>query len=437
MNVPKITSQLNSNLLIVSNFFPPQNHIAVRRILSFALGVDLGPVTVLTTKKDPRYDGNLDLELWKDSKKKLLNIVELPYCRESPITPKNAVHMSDQSSTIISTRAIQKLKRIISPDLLDRRLPFLFKSIMWLRNWQRDGARPKFVLSSSPIFINHLIGFFASRLFKAKWVVDYRDLWTLDPFRTGRGPFAIAERVLERLVVSKADLILAVSEGQKSALRRLFPEKRIEVIFNGVDAHVINTLKSSEKYVRSGSLKIIYLGTVIPGKRDVEPLFAALKDLRLTKSLPDLQFEFYGTTHDEVSRLIDKYDLKGVARSFAQISTAKALEQYSKADVLLFLDWMDPRVPGVLTGKLFEYIASGAEICSLTGDPGSEANALIKRQQAGSVVLNEKEAIKSYLSSLPIRIDKLREPRKVHSSADEFRREVLAQKLTDLMASLS
>ncbi len=431
-----ILTKSDSTLLLVCNFFPPQNNIAVRRMASFATGIKLGSVTVLTTKKDPRYDGNLDSQTSVHTDDHPVTVVELPYVKQKPSTDRPTKNLPKPTNNINSSSFIQKIKSIVSPDLLDRRFPFLFKGIIWLRNWQHQGEKPKFVLSSSPLFINHFIGFFASRLFKAKWVVDYRDLWTLDPFRTGRGPFAVAERLLERCVVSKADLILAVSEGQKSALRSLFPEKRIEVIFNGVDAQVINSLKSSESYVRSGSLKIIYLGTVIPGKRDVEPLFAALKDLRLTKSLPDLQFEFYGTTHDEVSRLIDKYDLKGIARSFAQISTAKALEQYSKADVLLFLDWMDPRVPGVLTGKLFEYIASGAEILSLTGDPASEANALIKRHQAGSVVLNEKEAIKSYLSSLPTRIDKLREPRKVRSSADEFRREVLAQKLTDLMANL-
>jgi hypothetical protein len=434
--VADILTKSDSTLLLVCNFFPPQNNIAVRRMASFATGIKLGSVTVLTTKKDPRYDGNLDSQTSVHTDDHPVTVVELPYVKQKPSTDRPTKNLPKPTNNINSSSFIQKIKSIVSPDLLDRRFPFLFKGIIWLRNWQHQGEKPKFVLSSSPLFINHFIGFFASRLFKAKWVVDYRDLWTLDPFRTGRGPFAVAERLLERCVVSKADLILAVSEGQKSALRSLFPEKRIEVIFNGVDAQVINSLKSSESYVRSGSLKIIYLGTVIPGKRDVEPLFAALKDLRLTKSLPDLQFEFYGTTHDEVSRLIDKYDLKGIARSFAQISTAKALEQYSKADVLLFLDWMDPRVPGVLTGKLFEYIASGAEILSLTGDPASEANALIKRHQAGSVVLNEKEAIKSYLSSLPTRIDKLREPRKVRSSADEFRREVLAQKLTDLMANL-
>jgi hypothetical protein len=434
--VSKMASQPDTNLLIVSNFFPPQNHIAVRRILSFALGIDLGPVTVLTTQKDPRYDGNLDMDLGSVARNHLLTIVELPYCRESPVSTSVTNHIASPAAAKATTKGIQKLKSIISPDLLDRRLPFLFKSIVWLRQWQRDGARPKFVLSSSPIFINHIIGFFASRLFKAKWVVDYRDLWTLDPFRRGKGPFALCERLLELLVVSKADVMLVVSEGQKNALRSIFPNQQIEVIHNGVDEPVISALKSQENIERNGPIKILYLGTVIQGRQDVEPLFAALKDLRLTKSLPDLQFEFYGTTHDQVSHLIDKYDLKEVARSFAQISTAKALEQYSKADVLLFLDWMDPRVPGVLTGKLFEYIASGAEILSLTVDPASEANALIKRHQAGSVVLNEKEAIKSYLSSLPTRIDKLREPRKVRSSADEFRREVLAQKLTDLMASL-
>lgn len=419
----------------MSNFFPPQNHIAVRRILSFAQGINLGPVTVLTTKKDPRYDGILDPDIILARTGSSLDVVQLPYCQQLP-HKQNDFGATSPTTNIKTGKVALKIKKFVSPDLCDRRLPFLFKSFVWLRNWKRNGAKPLFVLSSSPIFINHIIGFFASRIFKSKWIVDYRDLWTLDPFRRAVGPFALIEKVLEKLLVSQADLILTVSEGQKLALKSLFPSAIIEVIFNGVDAQVMKTLQTYENFERTGPIKFLYLGTVIPENQVLNYFFDALREMRQTGNLPELMVEFYGSSHTFLSTLISAHKVNDFVKSHPKLSHPKALEQYAKADILLFLDWMEPRVPGVLTGKLFEYIASGAEIISLTLDPSSEANMLIKRHDAGVIVLNQKEAIKSYLCSLSARLVKLRAPRKVRSSADEFSRERIAKKLTALISDL-
>lgn len=428
---------IKTNLLIVCNFFLPQNNIAVRRIFSFATKLNLGQVLILTTKKNPRHDGRLETDSLTRSAGADYITVEIPYSQPTSDQTSSQIITDRLPAGAIKQRIIKHIKEIVSPDLLDRRLPFLFKSIRWIMSWKQKGASPKLVLSSSPLFINHFIGFFAARMFKAFWIMDYRDLWTLDPVRCGKGPFFLIERIIELFLVNRADLILAVSEGQKRALKQLAPKKNIEVIMNGVDAQVMAALKSQESLVRTGPIRMIYLGTVLPGKRDIVPLFEALKGLRNENKSPDLVIEFYGGTHEYVSELIERYHLWDSVKSFRLITSNEALAKYADADLLLFLDWMDPRVPGVLTGKLFEYIASGANILSLAGDLKSEANELIRHHEAGSVILNTAQDIKKYLLDLENHRQKFRQARKVRRSANEFQRDVIAQRLSEIIMNKS
>lgn len=426
----------DKDVLIISNFFVPQNNIAVRRIRSFATDLQLGNVQILTTKKDARFDGQLDLSIPLKNTDHLIEVAEIPYANPVPVTEAQAQStvMKQQSMTSL---LLAKIKRFMSPDLLDRRLPFLFGSIRWLLAWRKLGAKPKFVLSSSPLSINHLIGLFAAKLFDAIWIVDYRDLWTLDPFRRGIFPFSLMERLLELGVTSQADLILTVSNGQKSAIQKMLPRANIEVIRNGVDERTLSELNALPNITRSGPLRILYLGTVIPGKRDVEQLFAAIRILKTSGALPDIRLSFYGTTHDDVCRIIMRHDVSDIVESHPQISSKQALLKYADADALLFLDWIEPRVPGVLTGKLFEYLASGITILSITENPDSEANELIKKYNAGFVALNRKDDLATSLLNLAAKSAELRKPRKIRSDAKDLSRETIAQHLSLVASALT
>ena len=81
------------------------------------------------------------------------------------------------------------------------------------------------------------------------------------------------------------------------------------------------------------------------------------------------------------------------------MSHAESLAAQRHADELLFLDWMDERAEGILTGKLFEYLASGRPILSVGSRANTEAAGIIVRTQAGAVACTAEEVRDHLLTS--------------------------------------
>jgi hypothetical protein len=78
---------------------------------------------------------------------------------------------------------------------------------------------------------------------------------------------------------------------------------------------------------------------------------------------------------------------------------AKSLAAQRHAAALLFVDWMDPRAEGILTGKLFEYLASGRPIFCLGNRADTEAARVVREAHAGTVATTASEVAR-YVAAL-------------------------------------
>jgi hypothetical protein len=91
------------------------------------------------------------------------------------------------------------------------------------------------MVSSSGPPASHLLGLHVKRRNpEIRWVADFRDLWTRNPNFRWMFPFTCLEGALERMVLSRADAVVTVSEGLADALRTGCPAK-VYVIENGFD----------------------------------------------------------------------------------------------------------------------------------------------------------------------------------------------------------
>jgi glycosyltransferase involved in cell wall biosynthesis len=99
--------------------------------------------------------------------------------------------------------------------------------------------RTQVVLSTSPQFFNGLAGYFVSRLKRAPWVLEIRDLWPESIFVVGaiRNKWTIRTlQYLEIFAYRKADAIVPVTDGfRRYMIGKGIPADKIEVIKNGVD----------------------------------------------------------------------------------------------------------------------------------------------------------------------------------------------------------
>lgn len=240
------------------------------------------------------------------------------------------------------------------------------------------------------------------------WVADYRDYWSDGDLNRIRWPFSVLERRREDRATSICNMITTISEPFGETYRRRFPGKPLEVIENGFDPEELNTgaadhtdlpridSNPQEKHA------IVYCGNLSLEHRDPSPLVEALAALRDSEPIliEKLEFVIYTTDHQLTDRLIAKHRVQGLVRNGGYLPRTEILGIQRRAAALVFLDWENHAVEGVLTGKLFEYLASGTPILSVGGKAHSSANQIIAGGGFGVAVGHDRRATLQALRSI-------------------------------------
>ena len=427
-------------ILIVSTYFPPQNSIASLRPYSWAkwwsrMGHD---VTVLTTEKQVSES---DLSLETTSFKVIELPLKIPFASASKAV-KTAAKEGVQKKSV-KIRLLTFLKK--------RFIEFATKTGCFLTcrypDWHDGWAKKaqKFlksksttswdlVISSGGPYSVHRVGYFLKKNNHTKrWVVDWRDLWTQNHLYPGLKLFHLYERSLEKRFHSKADQIITVSDGLAESLRKI-TKTAVSVIYNGFDPEDFSNLfKNSRK--KSEVLNLAYLGSIYKGFQDPAPLLKAIKNLaqdgKITPS--DIQIRFAGANSDIAEQIVE-FGLADYYSYLGFLPREQALQEEYDADAVIFLEYENPRVKGVLTGKLFEYIYISREIWAVGTSNKTAAGELIEKTGSGLCFGHDVRKIEDYiLESLEKKKrGTLDEQEKVGAVIDGFTRERQAEKLLEI-----
>ena len=130
-------------------------------------------------------------------------------------------------------------------------------------------AKADVVISTSPQFFNGLAGYFVSRIKRAPWLLEIRDLWPESIVAVGAisNPRVIALlEGIERFIYRKADHIVPVTYSFKTHIERCGGSAdKITVIRNGVDLSFFADRPADEIYAEqigvSGKFVASYVGT--------------------------------------------------------------------------------------------------------------------------------------------------------------------------------
>jgi len=412
-------------ILIVSAYFPPQPSIASLRAYSFAkYWAGMGHnVTVLTTKKFDR--GGLNLSLPVDN----FTVIEVAYFDLAHTVDKilksvlrmkqeaqnnSDVHSLGSKVPVQRNRAfviINNILRSISHKtglFVNDRIPDVRDT--WIRravnigNKQFEKRKFEWILSSYGPPASHIVGGILSKKNNCKWVADYRDLWIENHVWVGKWPFTSLEKYLEkRYVGTLADIITTVSEPLAEVLRKKFPTP-VHVIENGFDEDDYNI--SFHPYFTEEKKRIVYTGAIYPGKQDPSPLFAAITALAhesdMIRGKLDDQFEvlFFGSRKEWLINLIREHHVEQWVKYCGLVSRDDALRIQKQADILLFLEWENGAVDGILTGKLFEYLATRKPILGIGVSSKTAPGALMEQAGVGLAVGNDIEKIRHVILNL-------------------------------------
>jgi glycosyltransferase involved in cell wall biosynthesis len=249
---------------------------------------------------------------------------------------------------------------------------------------------------TAPIWTSLLIGYLLKKKTHKPLVVDFRDPWTLHPFKkTPTKVHARIENYLERRVLMNADYVIAVSQPFRRKLIEKYPflETKFEVIMNGFDPDDFKDLKRQSP---QGTFSIVYTGSLY-GLRTPKYFLLALQKLIQEKEnlKKQIKVKFVGNHGKEAPILVEKLGLNDMVQFIGYMPHEKCLELMVNSHILLLIraDEGD-KTSGIVTGKLFEYLISGRPVLALTPKTSIVAD-IIQSANAGLVVSSDVEAIKN------------------------------------------
>jgi glycosyltransferase involved in cell wall biosynthesis len=269
------------------------------------------------------------------------------------------------------------------------------------------------------------------------WLADLRDPWTNIYYNKALPRTAATKAkdyAWESEVVASADAVTVVSPGMADEFGPR--AKRLEVIYNGYDSEDL----PAHRPTPHPEFTLSHVGNFFPSL-DSPGLVEALA--RLVKTEPgfgqDLQIRFTGLLDTEVEARFREAGLGDMLVVTPPVSHQFAVVEMLQATVLLFaLTKEGENVRGLVSGKIFEYLATGLPILAIGSTQSGAYEVMSAAGRTNMYSHNDADGIYQELKKLyhtwkvqnntPIALDT--------TQAERFSRKGLTQQLSILLDSI-
>lgn len=429
-------------LLLISYYWPPAGGIGVQRWLTMTyylaeLGWDITVVKPLNADY-PIVDLNnitkihpsikfVEIENWEVRKlyarffsgnNKNVKADDIFFLKKDELTRKQKVSLWIRSNLFVP----------------DARVTWVRPVTKFLKNHLQ--THPFDVLiTTGPPHSAHLIGANIKSVFPhLKWVADFRDPWTDIEYHQNLLLTSYADKLhqhLERKVLVESDLVVTVSQSWADRFRELGAQN-VEVVINGYDE------KDFEKKLKNPSKKFCILHAGSFGENRWIPSFwKAIEELLQDEMelKADLQIRFIGQIENAVQTRMEQHVVKENIQLLGQLPHNEAIQEMLDASLLFLpINKVQGNNKGRMTGKIYEYIATGNPILLIGNDDG-DAFRLIKEEGLGySCGYDETKKIKESILSEYIYWKSGGMKEKAENNQRYSRREA-ARKMSELMRS--
>jgi glycosyltransferase involved in cell wall biosynthesis len=374
-------------VLLVTMYFPPAGGGGVQRSLKLAQYLPaLGVETHVLAPDDPKW-------VHRDPELRVPTQAWIHRARYlGPQARKPAEEL----------RAAGGLERaVLQARITARRLLLPDASVTWnltaipaaIRIVRREGIDA--VITTSPPPSVHFVGAAVQRATGVRWIADLRDPIVANQHRRDDTPAARARQAaneqVAKLVARRADAVTCVSEAVAAEARELGARGDVRVIANGCDFDDFAGLE----YSPAERFRITHAGSFF-GKRDPRPFLQAFRDADL-----DAVARFVGDFRASDREWAESLGLGDRLELVDYLPRRESLRYQRDSEALLLLvPDAGGRGKGVLSGKVFEYIAAGRPILAAVPPDGAAAQ-LIRETGAGLVAApDDVDAIKAALVEL-------------------------------------
>lgn len=394
-------------VLLIAYQYPPIGGIAVQRPLKFSryLGEFGWHPCVLTVKNgySPSQDESLLQEIPEDVAVLRASDLYAAFLRwyqrrgsarsapaaaadgaAAPAASASAVPGSASRPSSFPRRLFRAAKgwkdRLLIPD----------EQIFWFPAAVRLGLQAirqhqvQAIYSTSGPATAHLVAYWLKKRTGLPWIADFRDPWTQNLHVQ---QVCAAEEAMERAVMENADVVLTVTRSFADGFAAKYGGaiRRLEVIYNGFDPQdfaAIEPLRDDPRFT------LLY-GGILYGKRSPRVFLEGLR-LALDRGYVPQEditvhfagiFDYPGKTENQ--DLVRRLGLESNVRLLGYLSHRETIARMKGADILLLIGDVDAKAGQYIPGKLFEYMAAGRPVLSLSV-PG-EAASLVQQYSLGVV----------------------------------------------------
>jgi glycosyltransferase involved in cell wall biosynthesis len=230
------------------------------------------------------------------------------------------------------------------------------------------------------------------------WIADLRDPWTDIYYYKQFYPTFISKRIdlrFEKSVLKKADKIITVGVSLKNlfSLKIKGVENKTEVITNGYDEDDFTGITP----IIPAMFTITYVGTL----SDIYPIDGFLNAVQIFKNKGhEIILRFIGTVSQNQKDLIQSKSGDSILEFIPYVDHPAAIQYMLKTSVLLLIIPDHQSNKSIITGKIFEYLASGKPIICLGPPDGDAAGIIGNTGYRRTFSYMDSKGISEYLSSL-------------------------------------
>ena len=383
-------------VLVITYYWPPSGGSGVQRWLKTSKYLpQFGWTPVIYTPENPDVN-SIDESLLKDVSPDLEIIrrkIREPYAAYKFLTgKKKGEHI--QANIVSSEKKgfIQKLSGHIRANwfIPDPRVWWVKPSVRFLKKYIAQNNVDA-IISTGPPHSMHLIAREIHRVFNIPWIADFRDPWTnIFYFKhLGLSDKSLRKhKALERSVLEEADRIVVVSSQMKTEFSTgdysQFANK-ISVIPNGYDPDDFSAEKNPELSTveneiaekTAGKFVVAHTG-LLPESANPDRLWKVLGDL--AKKDADLRQKLLIAVMGQTDvRVKEEIAENGLSENFVDLGYVPhtlSVAWMKRADLLLLPLRKEKESKAIVTGKFFEYLATGNRILAFGPVDGNLAEEL-------------------------------------------------------------
>ena len=392
-------------VLIITYYWPPSGGSGVQRWLKMSKYLpENGWQPVIYTAKDAEYpveDPSLEQDVAPEAEVIRRPIVE-PYSfykqflgmKKGEKVKAGFINEGVKKSGWKENLSVWLRGNLFIPDA---RCWWVKPSVRFLKSYLKEHPVDA-MISTGPPHSMHLIAKALHNKFNIPWVADFRDPWTDIDFYKDLKLTRCADKKHHRLeyqVLTEATKVVTVGWDCAKGLES-HGAKDVVVITNGYDDLGKICVKTDEnpslRDHQSLPFTMSHIG-IIGENRNPEMFWQAISEL-VDKNL---KIRLIGQVDNSVVESIKRNDIEKYVEIIPYIPHNQVIEEQAKSDVLLLFVNNTPNAKGILTGKIFEYMASGRPILCIGPEDGDSARILSETQTGITVDFNDKEKMKSVI----------------------------------------